>query len=79
MRFITKTPEETELLGERLGRELRGGVKASHVASALAEIGFDVDKKKIKMEPVKTVGSFQAEVRLMENVSAKILVEVVGL
>lgn len=25
MRFITKTPEETELLGERLGRELRGG------------------------------------------------------
>lgn len=56
-----------------------GSVTASHVASALAEIGFDVDKKKIKMEPVKTVGSFHAEVRLMENVSAKILVEVVGL
>lgn len=56
-----------------------GSVTAAHVASALTEIGFDVDKKKIKMEPVKTVGSFQAEVRLMENVSAKILVEVVGL
>ena len=25
MEFITKTPEETELLGERLGRLLRGG------------------------------------------------------
>ncbi len=56
-----------------------GSVTASHVAAALAEIGFDVDKKKIKMEAVKTVGSFHAEVRLMENVSAKILVEVVGL
>ena len=56
-----------------------GSVTASHVAAALADIGFDVDKKKIKMEAVKTVGSFHAEVRLMENVSAKILVEVVGL
>lgn len=56
-----------------------GSVTAAHVAAALADIGFDVDKKKIKMEAVKTVGSFHAEVRLMENVSAKILVEVVGL
>lgn len=56
-----------------------GSVTAAHVAAALADIGFDVDKKKIKMETVKTVGSFHAEVRLMENVSAKILVEVVGL
>ncbi len=56
-----------------------GSVTASHVAAALLELGYDVDKKKIKMENVKTVGSFHAEVRLMENVSAKILVEVVGL
>ncbi len=56
-----------------------GSVTASHVAAALAESGFDVDKKKIKMDNVKTVGSFNAEVRLMENVTAKILVEVVGL
>lgn len=56
-----------------------GSVTASHVATALAEAGFDVDKKKIKMDAVKTVGSFTAEIRLMENVSAKITVVVSGL
>ena len=56
-----------------------GSVTAAHVAAALADAGYEVDKKKIKMDAVKTVGTFSAEVRLMENVSAKILVEVVGL
>lgn len=56
-----------------------GSVTPSHVAAALADAGFDVDKKKIKMEAMKTVGSFQAEIRLMENVSAKITVVVTGL
>ncbi len=56
-----------------------GSVTAAHVADALAKIGFDVDKKKIKMETVKTVGSFPAEIRFMENVSAKITVVVEGL
>lgn len=56
-----------------------GSVTAAHVADALAKLGFDVDKKKIKMETVKTVGSFPAEIRFMENVSAKITVVVEGL
>jgi ribosomal protein L9 len=42
-------------------------------------MGYDVDKKKIKMDPVKTVGSCVAEIRLMENVSAKITVVISGL
>ena len=49
-----------------------GSVTAAHVAAALAEAGYDVDKKKIKMEPVKTLGAFPAEIRLMENVVSKI-------
>ena len=56
-----------------------GSVSTSHVASALAGIGFDLDKKKIKMDAVKTLGAFQAEVRLMEGVSAKITVNVESL
>lgn len=56
-----------------------GSVTPSHVAAALAEIGFDIDKKKIKMEAVKTLGAFSAEVRLMEGVSAKINVSVESL
>lgn len=53
-----------------------GSVTASHVASALSELGFDIDKKKIKMDAVKTLGVYSAEVRLMEGVSAKITVTV---
>ena len=56
-----------------------GSVTAANVAAALSEQGFDIDKKKIKMDAVKTVGTFQAEIRLMENVSAKITVVVEGL
>ena len=56
-----------------------GSVSTSHVASALAGIGFDIDKKKIKMDAVKTLGAFQAEVRLMEGVSAKITLNVESL
>lgn len=56
-----------------------GSVTAANVAAALAEIGFDVDKKKIKMDSVKALGNFPAEIRLMEGVSAKITVLVESL
>lgn len=56
-----------------------GSVTSVHVAAALAELGFDIDKKKIKMEAVKTLGTVPAEVRLMEGVVAKIKVTVKSL
>lgn len=56
-----------------------GSVTAAHVAAALADAGYDIDKKKIKMDNVKTLGSFPAEIRLMEGVTAKITVLVESL
>lgn len=56
-----------------------GSITPAHVSAALSSIGFDIDKKKIKMDSVKTLGSFFAEVRLMEGVSAKITVVVESL
>ena len=63
-----------KLSGEMLGEngKLFGSVTSANVAAALAEAGYDVDKKKIKMENVKTLGVFEAEIRLMEGVTAKI-------
>ena len=55
-----------------------GSVTAAHVAAALADMGFDIDKQKLKMDTVKTLGSLQAEIRLMEGISAKITVTVVA-
>lgn len=56
-----------------------GSVTTQHIAAALSELGFDVDKKKIVLkEPIKTVGEYEAEVRLMEGVLSKIKVHVVA-
>ena len=56
-----------------------GSVTSANVASALQDKGFDIDKKNIRMDSVKAVGSFTAEIRLMENISAKITVQVLPL
>ena len=57
-----------------------GSVTTAHVATALSELGYEVDKKKISTkENMKTVGAFAAEIRLMEGVVAKITVNVVPL
>ena len=56
-----------------------GSVTAANVSDALTELGFDIEKKKIKMDAIKNVGTYNAEVRLMENISAKITVVVEGL
>lgn len=55
-----------------------GSVTSKEIASKLAELGFDVDKKKILLkEALKTVGDYTVEIRLMEGVSAKIFVTVI--
>ena len=57
-----------------------GSVTTAQIASALSELGYDVDKKKITTkEAIKTVGVFDAEVRFMEGVTAKIKVNVSAL
>ena len=56
-----------------------GSITTQHVAQSLSDMGFDIDKRKIKMDATKTLGSFPAEIRLMENVSAKITVSVEAL
>ena len=56
-----------------------GSVTSLHVAEALAAMGYDIDKKKIKMDALKALGSVPAEVRFMEGISAKITVVVESL
>ena len=56
-----------------------GSVNTSHVAAALSEMGYDIDKKKIKMDALKSLGSCPAEIRFMEGISCKITVVVQAL
>ena len=57
-----------------------GSVTTDKIAAALSELGYEVDKKRITTkEALKNVGTYDAEVRLMEGVVAKIKVTVVPL
>ena len=56
-----------------------GSATSASVAAALEKEGFQIDKKKIQMAAVKTTGIFDAEIRLMESVSAKIKVRVAAI
>ncbi len=54
-----------------------GSVTTAQIASALSELGYEIDKKRITVKDnIKTVGAFDAEVRFMEGVKAKIIVNV---
>ncbi len=55
-----------------------GSVTTAQIASALSELGFDVDKKRITTKvAIKNVGDYEADIRLMEGVSATVKVKVI--
>ncbi len=57
-----------------------GSVTTAQISSALAEVGYDVDKKKIILkDQVKQLGVYDVEIRFMEKVTTKIKVKVVAL
>ena len=55
-----------------------GSITSKEIAAKLSKQGYDIDKKKIALkEPIRTLGDFSVEVKLMESVSAKIFISVV--
>lgn len=57
-----------------------GSVNTVQLSEALKKAGFDIDRKslKIKDEPIKEVGTYQAEVNLHKGVKPVFNFEVVG-
>lgn len=57
-----------------------GAVTSKEISERLAEIGYDVEKKKILLsDPIKAVGNYQVELRLMAGVNTFINVKVTPL
>ena len=54
-----------------------GSVSSKEVADALAQEGFDVDKRKIELAPQKNVGMVTVNVKLHPEVSVKIKVNII--
>jgi len=55
-----------------------GSVTNKEVSVALEKLGFDIDKKKIELEQVKSLGTYESKIKLYPNISASIKVNVVG-
>lgn len=55
-----------------------GRVTNTQIADALREKGFDIDRKKITIEDVKTLGEYKATLDLHKEVKHQVNVEVVG-
>lgn len=61
-------------------KRLYGSVTSKEIAEALKkDYGIEIDKRKISLsEPIKSFGSFRAEVRLFSDVTGTIHIEVAG-
>lgn len=55
-----------------------GSITNAQVASELGKLGYDIDKKKIDLGVVKTLGTYSAKIKLHPTVSVTINVQVVG-
>ena len=56
-----------------------GSVTAANISDSLDAAGYKVDKKKIVVtQPIKNLGEYDIELKLMEGVSSKIKITVVA-
>ncbi|MBQ2824990.1 MAG: 50S ribosomal protein L9 [Clostridia bacterium] len=62
------------------GSKLFGSITSKEVSAEIKnKFALDIDKRKISMSDIKTVGSFKAEIKLYSGISAALTVEVEAL
>lgn len=53
-----------------------GSITAKEIGEELAKQGYEIDRKKIECDTIKTVGAYTANIKLYKGVAAKIKVNV---
>jgi large subunit ribosomal protein L9 len=80
--IAAKLSELTVTISTKVGEngKIFGSVNTVQLSEALKVAGFDIDRKslKIKDEPIKEVGTFEAEANLHKGVKPTFKFEVVG-
>ena len=68
------------VMGHGQDGRLYGSVTAKDIAEELKKIlGTDIDKRKINIkEPIKAYGSYDIEIKLLQDINAKFVVKVHG-
>lgn len=76
-----KLKEVVIKVGAKAGEsgKIFGSVNTIQLSDSLKKLGFDIDRKNIsiKNEPIKTLGKYEAVVKLHKEISANITFEVV--
>ena len=61
------------------GGKVFGSVTGANISEAMQTAGYTVDKKKIVLsQPIKNVGEYDVDLKLMEGISTEIKVTVIG-
>jgi len=60
------------------GEKLYGAITTRDVEVALAQQGFEIDRRKIQLDPIKELGSYKAAIRVGTGVDANVDVEIVA-
>ncbi len=55
-----------------------GSVTSLQVANALKDKGFDVDRRKIVFDDIKTIGAYEVNINLFKDINVSITLEVVA-
>jgi large subunit ribosomal protein L9 len=80
--IATKLEAVTVTIATKAGEngKIFGSVNTVQLSEALKKVGFDIDRKslKIKDEPIKEVGIFEAEANLHKGVKPVFKFEVIG-
>ena len=88
-RLLKEEREKAEALAKELkgvtvtvlakfgGEKMYGSITTQDVADALKRMGYDVDKKKIVIKDnIKSIGIYDAEIKVYREVNAKIKIKV---
>lgn len=59
--------------------KLFGSVTSKEIAEKLKEQGFEIEKRKIDIEPIKLVGKYKAKVHFAQNIETTFFVELESL
>lgn len=60
------------------GGKIFGSVTATNIAEAIAAKGIEVDKRNIKVDAIKEVGSYKAVIKIYKDIVATVAIEVVA-
>lgn len=69
LKFAVKIGEGGKLFGSITTKDVAEAIEKNH--------GIKIDKKKIELATIKSAGTTQAEVKLMQGVHAKVKIEVI--